>query len=50
MRRFILLLATTMVAALVLASGVTLAVNEGSTNGPIYTPKPTEQRCQKNDG
>jgi len=35
MRRFILLLATTMVAALVLASGVTLTVNEGSTDGPI---------------
>ena len=36
MRRFILLLATTSVAALVLASGVALAVNEGSTGGPIY--------------
>jgi CRP/FNR family transcriptional regulator, cyclic AMP receptor protein len=39
MRRFILLLATTMVAASVLASGVTLAVNEGSTNGPIFPPE-----------
>jgi CRP/FNR family cyclic AMP-dependent transcriptional regulator len=36
MRRFILLLATTRVAAVVLASGVALAVNEGSTDGPIY--------------
>jgi CRP/FNR family transcriptional regulator, cyclic AMP receptor protein len=36
MRRFILQLATTMVAAFVLASGVTLAVNQGSTDGPMY--------------
>jgi CRP/FNR family transcriptional regulator, cyclic AMP receptor protein len=52
MRRFILLLATTMVAALVLASGVALAVNEGSTGGPIYpletngTAMPEERRLK----
>jgi hypothetical protein len=52
MRRFILQLATTMVAALVLASGVALAVNEGSTDGPIYPLQtngaaiPEEQRLK----
>jgi CRP/FNR family transcriptional regulator, cyclic AMP receptor protein len=42
MRRFILLFATTMVAALVLTSGVALAVNEGSTNGPVYPHETNE--------
>jgi CRP/FNR family transcriptional regulator, cyclic AMP receptor protein len=36
MRRFILWLATTMVAVSVLASGGALAVNEGRTDGPNY--------------
>jgi CRP/FNR family transcriptional regulator, cyclic AMP receptor protein len=39
MRRFILLLATTKVAELVLASGVALAVNEGSTDSPNFPLK-----------
>jgi CRP/FNR family transcriptional regulator, cyclic AMP receptor protein len=48
MRRFISQLATTMVAALVLASGVSLAVNEGSTDGHKTTgaAMPEERRLK----